>query len=188
MGLTNKQRAFVEAFRGNATEAARAAGYAGDANALAVAGHRLLKNAKIQRALRARQARVEDAAREGTSEAGEATADPTILDLAAEQRALTEIVRDPSATHRDRIRAIEVLARMQGHFVPTTDALGEDEGAVQIVVWRGNGRGPAPQQVDVAKMRREALESIAADPDAPAADRARARRQLRQSNDEEGSC
>lgn len=50
-GLTAKQSKFLTAYLGeagfNATEAARIAGYAGDTNALAVAGHENLRNPKI---------------------------------------------------------------------------------------------------------------------------------------------
>lgn len=59
-GLTNRQAAFVEAYLGpahlNATAAARIAGYSGDDSTLAVSGHRLLMNAKVQSRVRARLA------------------------------------------------------------------------------------------------------------------------------------
>ena len=50
--LNYRQRLFVEAYigeaNGNATEAARIAGYSGNDNALGVVGHGLLRNSKIQ--------------------------------------------------------------------------------------------------------------------------------------------
>jgi hypothetical protein len=49
--LTPKQRKFVEAFTGNATEAARIAGYQGDDNTLGVTGYDLLRNPKIFQAI-----------------------------------------------------------------------------------------------------------------------------------------
>jgi phage terminase small subunit len=56
--LTAKQQLFIEAYlgaaRGNATEAARLAGYEGDGDALGVTGHRLLSNARIAEAVAAR--------------------------------------------------------------------------------------------------------------------------------------
>ena len=52
--LTDKQRRFVEAYRGNAKEAARAAGYKGGENALAVRGHRLLRTPAVAAAIRER--------------------------------------------------------------------------------------------------------------------------------------
>lgn len=52
-GLTNKQRVFVAAYLDclNATEAARRAGYQGDANVLGVTGHDNLRNPKIAAAV-----------------------------------------------------------------------------------------------------------------------------------------
>lgn len=53
--LTSKQQAFVDAYvgiaRGNATKAARLAGYVGDDNVLAVTGHDNLRNPKIEQAI-----------------------------------------------------------------------------------------------------------------------------------------
>lgn len=62
-GLTVRQRLFVDAYLGVAAlcpaSAARIAGYScRSRNALRVAGHRLLVNAKVQRAIRARLAQV----------------------------------------------------------------------------------------------------------------------------------
>ncbi len=58
MALTNKQRAFVEHYLGdaqwNATEAAKLAGYSGDRNALAVRGSQNIRNRKIQEHIRRR--------------------------------------------------------------------------------------------------------------------------------------
>jgi phage terminase small subunit len=53
--LTEKQRRFVEAYvgpaKGNATEAARLAGYTGSGDTLKVTGHRTLTNANVARAI-----------------------------------------------------------------------------------------------------------------------------------------
>ena len=54
--LTPKQRRFVEAYKGNATEAARLAGYSGDDNVLGVTGYDLLRNPKIFHAIAEREA------------------------------------------------------------------------------------------------------------------------------------
>ena len=61
-----KQRLFVEAYlmTGNATEAARRAGYKGTDEALAVTGHRTLRNAKVQNAIRNRMAEAQVASHE----------------------------------------------------------------------------------------------------------------------------
>jgi phage terminase small subunit len=59
--LTAKQQLFIEAYlgaaRGNATEAARLAGYGGDGDTLKVTGCRLLTNANVAEAVAARLAR-----------------------------------------------------------------------------------------------------------------------------------
>lgn len=53
--LTDRQQRFLDAYAGNATEAARAAGYAGDEQTLATTGSRLLRNAQIRAHLDARR-------------------------------------------------------------------------------------------------------------------------------------
>jgi len=53
-GFTVKQRAFVEAYAGNGTEACRIAGYEGSDNVLGVAAYDLLKNPKILEAIELR--------------------------------------------------------------------------------------------------------------------------------------
>jgi len=56
MGLTNKQKLFIESYLEcwNGTQAARKAGYGGDSNALAAAASRLLKNVKVRHYIQAR--------------------------------------------------------------------------------------------------------------------------------------
>jgi phage terminase small subunit len=56
--LTERQRRFVDAYRGNGFEAARAAGYRGTKASLMVAASKLLKHPDVAAALRERQARV----------------------------------------------------------------------------------------------------------------------------------
>jgi phage terminase small subunit len=60
MALNARQRAFIAAYAGNATEAARVAGYTGSDAVLGVTGHELLKNPKIRAAIDRRQARREE--------------------------------------------------------------------------------------------------------------------------------
>lgn len=59
MALNTRQRAFVAAYAGNATEAARVAGYTGSDAVLGVTGHELLKKPEIRAAIDKRQARRE---------------------------------------------------------------------------------------------------------------------------------
>lgn len=53
--LTLKQQKFLDAYAGNATEAARLAGYTGNDQTLAVTGSRLLKHPQIRAHLDARR-------------------------------------------------------------------------------------------------------------------------------------
>ena len=54
--LNERQRKFVERYmaHGNATQAARKAGYKGDEATLATAGWRLMRNAEVRAAIEAR--------------------------------------------------------------------------------------------------------------------------------------
>jgi hypothetical protein len=54
--FTFKQQNFVDCYKGNATEAARVAGYKGNDNALAQRGLELVRNSKIKAAIEARNA------------------------------------------------------------------------------------------------------------------------------------
>ena len=54
-GLTYKQQLFVDHYEGNATEAARKAGYKGNNNVLGAIGGRLLRNVKVLKRVEKRQ-------------------------------------------------------------------------------------------------------------------------------------
>jgi phage terminase small subunit len=104
--LTEKQRRFVEAFtgeaQGNATKAAKLAGYSGDEKALAVRGAEIVRNRKVQQA-------IEEARASVTSEA--------IATREERQTFLTRTMRDGGIEPKDRIKACEVLGKMQGDFI-----------------------------------------------------------------------
>jgi phage terminase small subunit len=101
MGLTVRQRRFIEAYSGNAAEAARQAGYSpkwADRQA-----HLLLeKNREIAEAIRQRE-------KERISS----------LIMSREQRQLfwSTVVQDESADMRDRLRASELLGKSEGDFL-----------------------------------------------------------------------
>lgn len=105
LSLSERERRFVDAFmgpaRGNATEAARLAGYAkGSAH---VTASRMLRKAKVRTAIEAR-----------------VKADPLLLEKDAVQRFWSAIV-DGRGTYvllkmRDRLKASELLVRSQGGF------------------------------------------------------------------------
>ncbi len=129
--LTEKQRKFVEAYmgkaEGNGVEAARLAGYKGNDNTLAAIASENLRKPKIASAIEERQ--------EG---------DPLVADREERQRFFTSVMRgtgcrrpvktmvgllrdkdgnvvteDPLA--KDRIKAAELLGKMNGDFVERID-------------------------------------------------------------------
>ena len=106
-GLTGKQRLFVEAYlgpaRGNATEAARLAGYKGTDTVLGAMGAENLKKPKIKAAI---EGALVKAARAGT--------------IPSKERVLEELGRialdsDGEET-RDRLKALELLAKYHRIF------------------------------------------------------------------------
>lgn len=104
--LTEKQRKFVEAYmgdaEGNATEAARLAGYSGDEDALAVRGAENVRKRKIREAIRERQQK-----------------DPLVASRKERQSFWTAVMRgeegDPDT--KDRLTAAKMLGKSQGDFV-----------------------------------------------------------------------
>ncbi len=101
-GLTYRQRRFVALYRGNATEAARLAGYTGDDPTLGVTGHELLKNPKVAEALKNRD---------------EGKLKPYIADRLERQRLWTAVLRDKGADMKDRLKAAELLGKSEADFI-----------------------------------------------------------------------
>lgn len=98
-----KYKRFCLAFRangGNATEAAKAVGYA--EKSASVAGSRLLKNDKVQQMLK---------------ELSNDSARKRIITIEKRQEVLSVIALDESAEHNARIRAIDVLNKMDGIYI-----------------------------------------------------------------------
>lgn len=130
--LTERQRRFVEAYvgkaEGNATEAARLAGYSGDDAQLAVRGSEAVRNRNVAEAI--------EAARKSRTRRA-------ILTREQRQELLTEFANDVQAETKDRIKAIEVLGKMQGDFIERREV--EHKGAAVSFVFESNGRGPAPE-------------------------------------------
>ena len=97
--LTPKQQLFVAAYRGNASEAARIAGYSCPMQQ----GQRLLmRNVEIARAIQARQ-----------------SVELQSLVMSRHEREiwLSELIRDENQPTKHRLRALEILGRMQGDFI-----------------------------------------------------------------------
>ncbi len=101
-GLSVMQAKFVLAFTGNASQAARVAGYASPA----VAGSKLLRLGKVIRALDALTARASD-----TND------DRKLLTRNDLMLIWSELASDPEATWKNRLKAMDSLAKSQGIFI-----------------------------------------------------------------------
>jgi phage terminase small subunit len=143
-GLTEKQRRFVEAYtgeaHGNATESARLAGYAGNDVTLGQVGAENLKKPQIAAAIQAALEPIRKAAimtRERRQE---------LLSKFAEGDDPTALADDPEAPFipvKDRIKAIEVLGKMQGDFVEKREVTVTNGVTVYLP---DNGRDPEPEE------------------------------------------
>ncbi len=97
--LTTKQKRFIEAYTGNASAAAIAAGYSEKTSYSA--GQRLLKNVDIQEAIRCRE---------------EERRTELIADREARQQFWTSVMSDPEQKMQDRLKASELLGRSECDF------------------------------------------------------------------------
>lgn len=111
MALTPKQQAFVDAYTGNGVEAARAAGYTGDAKVLAVTASRLLADAKVTDAIARRNALVTQVRAEAAAVAGR------IATRAERQAFWTQVMTSASERTTDRLKAAELLGKSEADFV-----------------------------------------------------------------------
>ena len=115
-GLTPKQRSFVKAYRGqaagNATEAARLAGY----KSPMVEGCRLLRNAKVAQAIGS------------TPQSNPRIASPERL-----QEFWSSVLEgvEEDARMTDRLKASELLAKAQGVFIERREITGKDGAPIQ---------------------------------------------------------
>lgn len=105
--LNEKQEKFCLNFRkfgGNKTLAAIKAGYSKDT--ASAQASRLLKNVNVQKRIKEL---ADDAARK------------TIMDTVERQEQLTKIARDQTAENRDRVRAMDILNKMDGKYLIKVD-------------------------------------------------------------------
>lgn len=100
MALSHRQQAFIDNYTGNATEAAKLAGYS--AATAYSSGQRLLKQPQIAEAIRAREQERQA---------------PNIANREQRLAFWTAVMRDPDESTRDRLRASELLAKAQGDFL-----------------------------------------------------------------------
>lgn len=110
--LNEKQMKFVEAYLDsmNITQAVLAAGYKMKPEAAAAHGSRLLKNVKIQEALR---------------EAREARQSKLTVNAAWVLEQIAQIAQDEDTATRDRLKALEMLSKHFGLLEKQQDADGQ---------------------------------------------------------------
>ena len=116
MALTAKQQAFVEAYDGNATQAALKAGYS--PRTAGVIGNENLKKPEIAAAIAERNAPA-SSARIATRE--------------ERQAFWTGVMRDPAEKMQDRLRAAELLGRSECDFVEKVELKGTLEATLGVV-------------------------------------------------------
>lgn len=113
-GLTKREFDFVQAFlgpaRGNASEAARQAGYQGTKDSIKVAGYKLLTKGHVQRAIVARR----------DIQERRAIADADEID-----RTVTSFLRASKLKVRERLRAAAELNKVSGRYSMTHHVKGK---------------------------------------------------------------
>ena len=98
--LTAKQQAFVEAYAGNATAAALAAGYS--KKSARVQGRRLITKDNVAKAIKEREAK---------------RLAPTIATRQERQEFWTSVLRSEDEAMKDRLKAAELLGKSEGDFL-----------------------------------------------------------------------
>lgn len=100
--LTTKQRRFIEFYDGNATDAARKAGYKGSDHTLSAIGNQNLRKPYIAAVLAARE-------KEKTTK--------HIATREERQAFWTKVANDPEEDMKNRLRASELLGKSQADFI-----------------------------------------------------------------------
>lgn len=138
--LTPMQNRFVEFFDGNATEAARLAGYK-NPNMI---GPRLMQNKMVVAAIQAKMAiRLEAQAKKE----GEVIAQANCLKRAEHMEILAEIARDKNAPPQARIGAVMGSAELLGMRVKQTRSLTEKfEGFTEAELEQYSKDGTVPER------------------------------------------
>ena len=107
--LTTRQRRFVEAYTGNATAAAIAAGYS--EKTAEVIGHENLRKPKILAEIKAREV---------------VRCTPLIASRAERQQFWASVMPDKEQQMRDRLKAAELLGKSEADFVERQEITGRD--------------------------------------------------------------
>jgi len=120
--LNAMQRKFVEAYTGNATEAARIAGYKEPQSQ----GSRLLKNVEIQKALKERSNKANRVIKKH------------IMNREQRQAFLTEVVANQENEMKDRLKACDQLSKIDGDYINKVEVTGAAGGPLSFR-WDGDG-------------------------------------------------
>jgi len=115
---TLKQKLFIENYEGNATEAAKKAGYHGNDKTLAQIGYENLNKLEIRTEIEKRTALV---------------LEPIIADRQSRKEFWTAIMIDPGVPLRDRLKASELLAKSEGDFLPAKEIDEKEPSLLDIV-------------------------------------------------------
>ena len=107
-GLTINQKKFCDEYlkSGNATRSYQKAGYKVNDNVASANATRLLGNASVKEYIEKQQAKVQN---------------KNILSIAEIQEDLTKIAKTPYEKTNDRLKAYELLTRMQGGFLDKSE-------------------------------------------------------------------
>ena len=108
-GLTAKQQRFIDAYTGNATAAAIAAGYS--EKTAPFIGAENLKKPKILAAIKSRET---------------IRSTPLIASRAERQQFWSSVMRDKEQQMRDRLKAAELLGKSEADFVERQEITGRD--------------------------------------------------------------
>lgn len=143
--LTEKQLKFVAAYRGNAGEAAKEAGYGKTEKSSADSGSRLLKHPEICRMIKERQ---------------EKEIRPLIATRHDREKFLTDVFQDTKQSMKDRLKALELLSKMSGDYTNKIELSGgiETKQPQVIVYLPDNGRqvdSPIKEQQNIAEVKQE---------------------------------
>lgn len=123
MALTPKQAAFVEAYDGNGTAAARKAGYSGSDAVLGKTAFDLLRNPKIAQLIAERSKRATFG---------------HIASREERQAFWTKVMQDEDGSMFDRLKASELLGKSDGDFLTRISDPNGDPITVNVVTLSGD--------------------------------------------------
>lgn len=138
--FTPRQLRFIEAYQGNAREAAEYAGYS--AKTAHSAGHKLLTKTKIRRAIQIRR---------------EEEASLTIASRQERQRFWSEVMANPDEKMEHRLRAAELLGKSEADFSERVQVDGTIEHTLGALF------DPARRRAVLAEVAREEVITLAAE-------------------------